>query len=165
MAKIAARIISGGQTGVDRAALDFAVRRGLDYGGWCPRGGWAEDFPQPPGVLRRYPGLAPTPSADPKQRTLWNVRDSDATLIIGGTPCISEGSAFTLSCAVALGKPHHFVDLCSPNAARAAKAWIEGARPETLNVAGPRESESPGAYAAATQFLGILIDASEGRRS
>ena len=161
MSKIAVRIISGGQTGVDRAALDFAVRRGLDYGGWCPRGGWAEDFPQPPGVLRHYPRLAPTPSADPKQRTLWNVRDSDATLIIGRTPCISEGSAFTLSCAAALGKPHLVVDLCSPNAARAAKAWIGGARPETLNIAGPRESESLGIYAVVTTFLENLINMSK----
>ena len=157
MAKIAVRIVSGGQTGVDRAALDFAVRRGLDYGGWCPRGGWAEDFPLPPGVLRQYPRLAPTPSADPKQRTLWNVRDSDATLIIGSPPGVSEGAAFTLSCAIALSKPHHLVDLRDPGAASAVRAWIERARPETLNIAGPRESELPGIFEAAATFLGALF--------
>ncbi len=157
MAKIAVRIISGGQTGVDRAALDFAVRRGLDYGGWCPRGGWAEDFPEPPGALRHYPLLAPTPSADPRQRTLWNVRDSDATLIIGSALCASEGSAFTLSCVIALGKPHHLVDLRNPGAVLAVRAWIERARPQTLNIAGPRESESPGIFEAAATFLGALF--------
>ena len=73
-------IVSGGQTGVDRAALDAAIARGIAYGGWCPQGGWAEDCPEPPGVLARYPLLRETPSADPAQRTEWNVRDSDASL-------------------------------------------------------------------------------------
>ena len=92
-----------------------------------------------------------------KQRTLWNVRDSDATLIIGSAPCVSEGSAFTLSCAIALGKPHHLVNLRDPGAVLAVRAWIERARPETLNIAGPRESESRGVFEAATTFLGALF--------
>jgi hypothetical protein len=71
------RIVSGGQTGVDRAALDVAVALGMPYCGWCPRGGWAEDMPEPPGVLARYPRLEETPSEDPAQRTRWNVRDSE----------------------------------------------------------------------------------------
>ena len=75
-------IVSGGQSGVDRAALDVAVARGIDYAGWCPRGGWAEDLTEPPGLLARYPHLRETPSADPAQRTEWNVRESDATLIL-----------------------------------------------------------------------------------
>ena len=76
------KIISGGQTGVDRAALDVAIERGLDWGGWCPKGGWAEDFPDPPGLLAKYSHLRETPGRHPLQRTEWNVRDSDATLII-----------------------------------------------------------------------------------
>ena len=76
------KIISGGQTGVDRAALDAAIERGLSWGGWCPKGGWAEDFPDPPGLLAKYPRLKETPLPHPLQRTEWNVRDSDAALII-----------------------------------------------------------------------------------
>jgi hypothetical protein len=75
-------LISGGQSGVDRAVLDVAIARGIDYDGWCPHGGWAEDFPAPPGLLARYPKLKETPLADPAQRTEWNVRDADACLIM-----------------------------------------------------------------------------------
>src|SRR2546425_1493353 len=78
------RIRSGGQTGVDRAALNAAVLTGRPYEGWCPKGGWAEDFLRPPGLLppgllMKYPHLMETPSKSPEQRTEWNVRDSAAT--------------------------------------------------------------------------------------
>jgi putative molybdenum carrier protein len=76
------KIFSGGQTGVDRAALDVAIERGLPWGGWCPKGGWAEDFPGAPGLLSKYPHLRETPLAHPRQRTEWNVRDCDAALIV-----------------------------------------------------------------------------------
>jgi hypothetical protein len=72
------RIRSGGQTGVDRAALDAAVLTGRPYEGWCPKGGWAEDFLHPPGLLTKYPHLMETPSESPERRTDWNVRDSAA---------------------------------------------------------------------------------------
>src|SRR5262245_27312876 len=75
-------VISGGQSGVDRAALDAAIARGVPYEGWCPSGGWAEDLPEAPGVLVRYPLLRETPRADPAERTELNVRDSDACLIV-----------------------------------------------------------------------------------
>ncbi len=154
MAGAPARIVSGGQSGVDRAALDFAARRGLAYGGWCPRGGWAEDFPHPPGVLLKYPALRETPSRRPAQRTRWNVRDSDATLIlIASEAALSLGTAFTLSCAVALARPHLVVDLNADGGARAMRSWVARVRPETLNVAGPRESNWPGIYRAAISFL------------
>jgi len=65
-------IISGGQTGVDRAALDVAIERGMAWGGWCPKGGWAEDFPDPPGLLAKYPHLKETAHSHPLQRTEWN---------------------------------------------------------------------------------------------
>ena len=75
-------ILSGGQTGVDRAALDAAIERGLAYRGWCPRGGSAEDLPEPPGLLARYPHLRETPEADPAERTRRNVRDGDRLLVL-----------------------------------------------------------------------------------
>jgi hypothetical protein len=93
-------IRSGGQTGVDRAALQVAVALGIPYGGWCPRGGWAEDSPTPPGVRAHFPILVETPSPDPRQRTAWNVRDSDATmLIVDSDPSDSRGTEFTHACA------------------------------------------------------------------
>jgi hypothetical protein len=76
------KVFSGGQTGVDRAALDEAIGRGMEWGGWCPKGGWAEDLTTPPGLLTKYPHLRETPDSHPLERTEWNVRDSDATLII-----------------------------------------------------------------------------------
>src|SRR5687767_12749390 len=69
------KIVSGGQTGVDRAALDVALELGLFYGGWCPHDGWAEDLPNPPGLLAIYDGLQETPEMSPQQRSRWNVRD------------------------------------------------------------------------------------------
>ena len=102
-------IVSGGETGVDRAALDFAIAMGIDYGGWCPRGGWADDLPRPPGLLRVYPRLNETPASDPEQRTRWNVRDSDATLIITRARVVSRGTERALSVAREFGRPHAVV--------------------------------------------------------
>lgn len=76
-----AKIISGGQSGVDRGALEAAVESSVVYGGWCPAGGWAEDAPTSPGVRAHFPDLIETPERDPRQRTEWNVRDSDAGTI------------------------------------------------------------------------------------
>lgn len=154
MAPAPSRIVSGGQSGVDRAALDFALSRGLDYGGWCPLGGWAEDFPDPPGIRTKYPRLNETPRPDPKQRTRWNVRDSDATLIIVASGIFaSPGTAFTRDCAVALDKAHLLVDLSAPDAIGAARSWLTHISARTLNVAGPRESEAPGVNLGAREFL------------
>ena len=106
------KMISGGQTGVDRAALDLAIERGMDWGGWCPRGGWAEDLTTAPGLLARYPKLKETPQSNPLQRTEWNVRDSDATLIItdGGGMSISIGTGRAHQWARQHGKPELVVD-------------------------------------------------------
>ena len=105
------KIIAGGQTGIDRAALDAAIEMGVDYGGWCPKGGWAEDFRQPPGLLARYPLLRETPSAEPIQRTEWNVRDADRLMILIDVSGIgvSKGTVAARDCARALGKPHFYV--------------------------------------------------------
>jgi predicted Rossmann fold nucleotide-binding protein DprA/Smf involved in DNA uptake len=142
------RVVSGGQTGVDRAALDVAMALGLTCGGWCPRGRRAEDGPIPSG----YP-LQETPGAAYPERTAWNVRDSDATLVLTlGKP--RGGTALTIGLARKAGKPLLVVDLDAgvPGAAE-VRAWLvrEGVR--TLNVAGPRESERPGTRARASRFL------------
>lgn len=160
---LAGRIVSGGQTGVDRAALDFAIAHEIPYAGWCPRGGWAEDHPAPPGLLAAYPLLRETPSADPEQRTRWNVRDSDATLIVvlGGDGRVSPGAAATEEAVSELDRPLLRLDasdrdLAPMRAAVERLLSVLGPSP-TLNVAGPRQSEQPQAYAAALRLLGLLL--------
>jgi len=145
------KIVSGGQSGVDRAALDAAEAAGLARGGWCPRQRWAEDGPIPVG----YP-LVETPERDPAQRTAWNVRDSDATLVLlRGSP--RGGSALSIERARAAGRPLWVVDLATdPDPARLA-ARLRGGRVRVLNVAGPRESQAPGIYAEARGFLARLL--------
>src|SRR5262249_12024578 len=100
-----ARLVSGGQSGVDRAALDIALELGIPCGGWCPKGRKAEDGAIP----ERYP-LTETTSGDYRQRTRWNVRDSDGTLILAwGEP--TEGTLLTLTACRDAGKPHLVIDL------------------------------------------------------
>ena len=77
-----ATIVSGGQSGVDRGALEAAVAKRVEYRGWCPLGGWAEDTPIPQGIRAQFPHLTETPEQDPRQRTEWNIRDSDAVLAL-----------------------------------------------------------------------------------
>ena len=149
------KIVSGGQSGVDRAALDAAIALGLPYGGWCPRGGWAEDLPEPPGVLARYPELRETPSRDPAKRTRWNVRDSDRTLILVDRSGLasSQGTALTLRLA-GLGKPHLLVDVDGTDRRDAIRECLVGCGPgAALNVAGPRESTAPGIHQKARALL------------
>ncbi len=140
------KIISGGQTGVDRAALDAAREVGLSIGGWCPRGRRAEDGPIP----ETYP-LVETPSEAYGQRTAWNVRDSDATLVlVVGEP--EGGTALTIREAVRQGKPHYVHRLGDPPSGTVQR-WLNGQAGPVLNVAGPRESEAPGVYEAVRAFL------------
>jgi hypothetical protein len=94
------KIISGGQTGADRASLDFALAHGVSHSGWCPRGRRAED-----GTLERHYALRETPDTNYSQRTEWNVRDSDGTLIFTVACELSGGSALTQELAEAHGKP------------------------------------------------------------
>jgi hypothetical protein len=152
-----ARIVSGGQSGVDRAALDFSIANGLEYGGWCPKSGWAEDFPEPPGLLPRYPALRETPDSDPKQRTNWNVRDSDATLILTRSDAISPGTALAAQLAEDNAKPHLIADIDKPGAVDRIRTWL-GRHPaiRSLSIGGPRESESPGIYRLALALLTAL---------
>ena len=158
---------SGGQTGVDRSALDVALGMGLPYRGWCPAGGWAEDLPVPPGLLRHYPLLTETPSSDPRQRTAWNVRDSDATLLVIPADGLAEsaGTSFTRACAeLVFVKPLHVSSLEDPGSADNAIEWLQEClrlreSSFVLNVAGPRESESPGIYERSREHLVRVFDA------
>ena len=159
------KIASGGQTGVDRAALDVAIERGWEWGGWCPKGGWAEDLTEPPGVLTRYPNLKETPLSNPVQRTEWNVRDSDATLVLTDEhgSRVSIGTERALQWARQHGKPTLVVNLSDPSAAARAEAWVLAQRRRfgrdmTLGIGGPRESEAPGIHGRARGFLAALFD-------
>lgn len=146
------RVVSGGQTGADRAALDAARHVGLPYGGWCPRGGRAEDLPRPPGLLAAYPGLRECPSAAEETRTERNVRDSDATLVVSlRDPSRSSGTTLTRQVAERLGRP---LLVAQAHDTTAMTQWLIGLDDGlTLNIAGPRESEEPGLYAAAFPVL------------
>ncbi len=154
------RIVSGGQSGVDRAALDITIELGLEYGGWCPKGGWAEDLLLPPGLLSHYPKLQPTPLEKPEQRTEWNVRDSDATLILirGSDIACSKGTQYTVAKANERRRRYLILDLQDPDRQRKATGWLEGLGAiHVLNVAGLRESETPGTYEEAKIFLRQLL--------
>jgi hypothetical protein len=154
-------ILSGGQTGVDRAALDAAIAVGILYGGWCPKGGWAEDLSRPPGLLAVYPQLQPTPQADPMQRTEWNVRDADRLMVLidrAGLH-VSKGSEAACGFAATMGKPHIVLDLDAADTLPLARAFLgDGQNVTALCIAGPRESEAPGIYAKAREFLSRLFD-------
>ncbi len=159
------KLISGGQAGVDRAALDIALERGIAYGGWCPKGGWAEDFPDPPGLLPKYPQLTETPLADPAQRTEWNVRDADACMILvdAGGVDVSAGTALAQDLAHRHRKPLLIVDLGAIDALKRATLWlrVQQARHGAdlkLAIGGPRESEAAGIYTRAADFLRALLD-------
>lgn len=148
-------IVSGGQTGVDRAALDVAVALGLDYRGYVPAGGRAEDFPEPPGVLSRYPDLVETAGSDPGERTARNVRDSDATLVLIPDGCTSPGTDRTVEIARQLQKPFLVTD--GTDAVTVA-AWLRSLAPlVTLNVAGPRRSEWPQGYDTCRALLEAVL--------
>jgi Circularly permutated YpsA SLOG family len=158
-------IVSGGQSGVDRAALDEAIAHGIAYGGWCPQGGWAEDMTEPPGLLAHYPHLRETPSAEPAQRTEWNVRDSDASLILvdAGGVAVSAGTALAEKLAAQYKKPLLVLDVNAKDAAVRIRAWLAallaahtGGAPFRLAIGGPRQSEAGGIYAKARALLGRL---------
>ncbi len=146
------KIVSGGQTGVDRAALDAALELGLPCGGWCPRDRLAEDGPIPD----RYP-LEETDGADYAERTRLNVRDSDATLVlVRGRP--GGGTALTIAIAGELGRPCKIVDLAAgEDEVDEVRAWIGSEHIAVLNLAGPRESTAPGIHRRAAAFLKALL--------
>lgn len=143
-------MISGGQSGVDRAALDCALILGLDVGGYCPKGRWAEDG----SIDEKYP-LIETASSDLKLRTRLNVESSDGTLILIPSGVVSLCTDFTVDCAQELNRPVLQVDPTEPQSKSADSIlkWIRAHQIQILNVAGPRESESPGIYAVTLALL------------
>jgi hypothetical protein len=145
------RIVSGGQTGVDRAALDAALALGLGAGGWCPLGRRAEDGEIPV----RYP-LVETASDKYPARTRMNVHDSDATLVLTLGE-FDSGTKLTADIAGRTGKPLLVVQLDSPDAIEKAREWLAQIRPAVLNIAGPRESKRPGIYGRAFAFLSRIL--------
>jgi hypothetical protein len=149
------KIVSGGQTGADRAALEFALEHGILVGGWVPRGRLAEDGPIPD----HYPGLREAPSQDPALRTALNVRDSDATVILSHG-ALSGGSLLTLREASRAGKPvlHLDLDALSLQAAGARlRGWLHEHHPGVLNVAGPRASHDPRIAGATRAVLAAAL--------
>ena len=134
------KIISGGQTGADRAALDFAREHGFAHGGWCPLGRLAED-----GTLDHGYRLQETPSAAYAQRTEWNVRDADGTVIFTVTRELAGGSLFTQVCAQKLGKPCLHLARAAREAAPAhlLRDFLQQHQIKILNIAGPRASFTP----------------------
>jgi hypothetical protein len=147
------KIVSGGQTGVDRAGLDTALSAGIAIGGWCPKGRKAEDG----AIALKYP-LSETPTNEYDQRTEWNVRDSDGTLILyRGT--ISGGTLFTKTICLQTSKPCCVVDLTAPSPMDEVVFWLRMNDIHCLNVAGPRESQANGIYDEAMIFLAQFLTA------
>ncbi len=146
-------IVSGGQTGVDRAALEVAIAIGIGHGGWCPAGRIAEDGSVP----SRYE-LRETDSAEYPVRTEQNVIDSDATLILHDG-AVKGGTRLTINICRRLGKPHLAMQIEDKNL-NAVRRWLRKNQPLVLNVAGPRESTSPGIFFRSMDFLLRVLDLS-----
>lgn len=144
------KIISGGQTGADRAALDWAIANDIPHGGWCPKGRLAED-----GVIDAKYNLRETPETEYIQRTEWNVRDSDATVIFSISPILTGGSLATEELATAHRKPCLHISetqSISTNAEELQLFLVEH-NVGILNVAGPRASNEPEIRAFVTDIL------------
>lgn len=145
------KIVSGGQTGVDRAALDVALANDIACGGWCPKGRQAEDGPLDP----KYP-LVETPAPSPTQRTEWNVRDADGTLLLTWGPPLG-GTFRTAAVAKRMKKPVFTIDMTQKPTVESVVEWIQSHNIHVLNVAGPRASEAPQAYEESKAFLLKLL--------
>jgi hypothetical protein len=146
-----ARIISGGQTGVDRGALDAAIAIGVPHGGHCPKDRRAEDGPVPP----QY-HLTECDTGHYAERTEQNVLSADATLILCRGP-LRGGTRLTARLARRHGKPLLAVDLDSPPSRESIADWLATNLVSTLNVAGPRESQSPGIQERSYVYLTSLL--------
>ena len=149
------RIVSGGQTGADRAALDWAIAHRVPHGGWCPAGRRAED-----GVIDKRYALTELSSRDYRQRTRRNIEDSDGTLILNLGE-LDGGTRATLQFAKRMKRPVLVVqaDSAPPEeSVREAARWLREFKIATLNIAGPRESKRPGTHVAVSAFLDRLAE-------
>ena len=149
-------IVSGGQTGVDRAALVAAMSFSMSFGGWVPKGRLAEDGVVPEGFY----AMKELPEGGYRERTRANVRDSDATLILVYKLPLTGGTALTAETAANLGKPYKVVNLDEPGAQREIYDWMMSlekfpgiGEAVKMNVAGPRESGAPGIFEKAKTML------------
>jgi len=149
------KVISGGQTGVDRAALDVALKHGIECGGWCPVGRLDEVGRIP----ERYP-LKELEEGSFADRTLRNVKDSDGTVIIYCRG-LRGGTDYTLACCKQLQRPHQLIDAAATvldEAASLIANFVRGHKINRLNVAGPRQSEWPAGYEYAFAALELFLD-------
>jgi hypothetical protein len=157
-----AKIVSGGQTGVDRGALDAALEAGFPCSGWAPEGRTAEDGP----IHERYP-LQELAGAGYEERTLQNVLDSDGTAILY-SGALEGGTRQTMAHCVKHGKPFELVDAsrAAPrDAAAKLAAFIERHRLSVLNIAGPRASKWPEGWHYAHSTVRHLLSAGRGKGS
>jgi len=147
-------LISGGQTGADRAALDYALAADLPHGGWCPKGRLAEDGPIPPCYVLRE-----TPSANYLQRTEWNVCDSDGTVVFASSPRLTGGTKRTVQFAAKHARPCLVLHLymAPDEAASALTAWLVQHSITRLNVAGSRASKAPAIGEFTTSMLTLAF--------
>ncbi|HZW13302.1 MAG TPA: putative molybdenum carrier protein [Noviherbaspirillum sp.] len=139
-------VVSGGQTGADRAALDWAIANGISHGGWCPKGRRAED-----GIVPDRYQLIETPSRSYLQRTEWNVRDSDATVIFTLDGKLDGGSKRTVEFAEKQRRP--YLHLWCDSAPASLISFVTRYPIDVLNIAGKRESGAPGIGEFVKQFL------------
>jgi Circularly permutated YpsA SLOG family len=150
----ALKIISGGQTGVDRAALDVSLKQGIDCGGWCPAGR-LDEFGRIPD---RYP-VRELQAGGFTERTMQNVKDSDGTVVIYGSQ-IRGGTEQTVQLCIDLNRPHDLIDASKIRAEDAASLitdFVRTKKIKILNVAGPRQSEWPEGYAYAFRALEAFV--------
>ena len=149
------KIISGGQTGVDRAALDVALKNSIDCGGWCPAGRLDEIGRIP----NRY-SLKELEHGGFTERTLQNVKDSDGTVIIYSVQ-LSGGTEQTVRFCVGQERPHQLIDASKISTEKAAASIADFVREHKiaiLNVAGPRQSEWPEGYDYAYCTLDVFVN-------
>lgn len=154
MPKIA-KIVSGGQTGADRAAFDFALENHIEIGGFVPKNRRAEDGR----IAEKYQNLTETETEDPAERTELNVKASDATLILSHGKLMG-GSLLTKEFAEKYEKPFlhiDFSDLTVEQAVEKTREWLDSVDCENLNIAGPRASEDREIYDATKKFLNYLL--------
>jgi len=148
------KIISGGQTGADRAGLDAAVALGIEYGGALPRGRKTEDGP----LSTKYTGMTELPTGNYASRTVQNVKAADATLVFMDGKA-GAGTALTVRICNSLAKPFLIIDFKAAGADPADRIldWLNSVRPSILNIAGSRESLSPGTYKQTLKLLKTVL--------
>ena len=165
MSKIV-EVRSGGQSGADRGAMDAAQNCGVIVSGWCPAGGWAEDYPTPPGVLALYPQMIETPSSDVAQRTEWNIRDSSCCIALNTrAKGISRGTDIGYALYEKYDVPYFEIIIDNPSSIdeqiAQACAWLQDLDDNALvvSVGGPRASEFPGVYDIAYHVVETILKA------